>query len=501
MGRGLLYHTAGNRGVDEGETAFLPVHGDHDAYVADGTHSGPFPKENQVSFLQVGIAVDGAAFAQLDGAVGCEFIPEVFVHITRVTGTVKAFWPHGAQLVRCSQEGAGIRHHFVPGRGRFGLCQCRPGKQDGHQGKSHILQELTHRLLQIYNYYAKSSVSDRRVILLIAVRVDDMPSEGKIDGSGDFEIYVPTEDMTFGRHLVSVELVETDSQKIVACKYIAFDLLDFVLKLVDQATGEESWNLFARVGLGKKYFLKLQTGADVPLNATLKNNLNGKIVAGNASSDGKDYSFTLTDDILVSGQQDLVILLSKQDREVAHVGITLIGLNSFVCKYSIEGDSVYATFFGNGNSFPFDTYHSISVYLIGVIPYTEAVGSPSQHHDIECFEEKDIDAVGMHFTMSQNETFSKKKIFTSSYFKYLSSYLNEQLGKIKAAHSSTRWKKTGNSWQKETYWPVPYIRMEFYLDERRVDGMPFDDYFDLSYETALVESFLSQYGVQTQVFH
>ena len=129
VGGGLLHDALGDRGVDEGETAFLAVYGYHNAHMADGTDASPFAKEDQVSFLEVPVAGDRAAFPQLHGAVGCELIAEVLVDVAGIAGTVKLPGAACSQFVGRAQEGSCISHNVISGNAPLG--RCRPGKQDG----------------------------------------------------------------------------------------------------------------------------------------------------------------------------------------------------------------------------------------------------------------------------------------------------------------------------------------------------------------------------------
>ena len=130
MGGGLLHDALGDGGVDEGEAALFAVYGYHNAHMADGADAGSFAKENQISFLEVPVAGERAAFPQLHGAVGCELIAEVLVDVAGIAGTVKLPGAACTQFVGRAQKGSGIGHNVISGNALLG--RCRPGKQDGY---------------------------------------------------------------------------------------------------------------------------------------------------------------------------------------------------------------------------------------------------------------------------------------------------------------------------------------------------------------------------------
>lgn len=147
-----MFHDAlGDRGVNEGETAFFAVYGYHNAHMADGADAGSFAKENQISFLEVPVAFDRAAFPQLHGAVGCELIAEVLVDVTGIAGTVKLPGTACPQLVGRAQKGSGIGHNVISGNALLG--RCRPGKQDGCDDED-VCEQFTHNE-QIYKELVK----------------------------------------------------------------------------------------------------------------------------------------------------------------------------------------------------------------------------------------------------------------------------------------------------------------------------------------------------------
>lgn len=93
---------------------------------------------------------------------------------------------------------------------------------------------------------------------------------------------------------------------------------------------------------------------------------------------------------------------------------------------------------------------SVAVYLQGVIPYTEAIEVAGGHYDRECYEYVDVESIAMAFDVAAGETFAKREIYSSIYFRYISDYLSKELKKISAAHTSTRWVEENGTWRKET---------------------------------------------------
>lgn len=319
---------------------------------------------------------------------------------------------------------------------------------------------------------------------------------GVVHDDGTFEVEAESRPLEPGRYAFTVEVIDSSNGTVVDTKSFPVYVMDFSPALYEQGTWTENWNFNAQIGIGKSYVLKIETGAAASLNTVLRNSLNDKTVAGRASQDGKDYSFTLTDNILSVGPQGLVITFSKNDVVVADKTVVVTGWNSFKCKYSLEGGTVYAQLSGPSNRFGFQVHFSVSIYLKAVIPYTEAITIGSQNYNKEEYVYTDIESMGITFDYGSNEIFSKREIYSSSYLKYAKTYLEKELKKIKATHQSTRWVNG----RKESYWPEPYLQADIIYSHQKKDGTSFPDYFEIMYDDNAVKTALKEYGLETKTY-
>ena len=162
--------------------------------------------------------------------------------------------------------------------------------------------------------------------------------------------------------------------------------------------------------------------------------------------------------------------------------------------------AVYAQLAGPTAALEFPVHLSVAVYLQGVIPYTEAIEVAGGHYDRECYEYVDVESIGMAFDVAAGETFAKREIYSSSYFRYIPDYLSKELKKISAAHTSTRWVEENGTWRKETYRPVPYLLAKIVYGDMRKSGGAYPDYFEIVYNDKQVRTFLGGYGVKVKSY-
>jgi len=313
---------------------------------------------------------------------------------------------------------------------------------------------------------------------------------------GEFLLEVPSVGTSAGEHSVKGRIVSVATGDVLIETSHSFSVCGFEPRLYEKSSGQENWNRNARVGLGLIHMLDIELGTDATLEAILSNTTNNQTVTGYQTTDKSHVLFQLTDREIARGPQTLSVKLIKEDETVAVRTVEITGWHVYTCRYSIANNAVYSNLSGPKRSFAFPVHFSISIYLQGVIPYTEAIEIGGGHYDKECFEYSDIESMGITYDLAANETFSNREIYSSSYFKYASSYLSGELNKIHPSHNATRWVQNGDTWTKESYWPTPYLQANIIFGTRRTDGLPFEDYFEVAYDSDSIRQWLSQYDVR-----
>ena len=325
---------------------------------------------------------------------------------------------------------------------------------------------------------------------------DNKPIEPVSLHDGSFLLEVPSSGTSAGEHSVKGRVLSVATGNVLSESSCSFIVCGFNPRLYEKSSGQENWNRNARIGQGLTHVLDIELGTDADLKANMVNTANNQTVTGYQTSDRSHVYFQLTDREIARGPQELSIKLLKGEEVVAERTVGIAGWHIYTCRYSISNNAVFASLSGPTGSFAFPVHFSVSIYLKGVIPYTEAIEIGGRHYDKECYEYVDIESMGITFDQAKNETFSNKEIYSSSYFKYAGRYLSGELGKIHPGHSSTRWAENGGTWTTETYWPTPYLQANIILSARRTDGLPLEDYFEISYDHDSVRQWLSQNGVR-----
>ncbi len=322
---------------------------------------------------------------------------------------------------------------------------------------------------------------------------------GVVHDDGTFEVEAESRPLKPGRYAFTVEVIDSSNGTVVDTKSFPVYVMDFSPALYEQGTWTENWNRCIQRGIGKNYVLKVETGASANIKATATNGTTGSVSSGYFTQDGMALLFPLKDNGVALGPQVLTIdVYETDDNPITSREVTITGWDSYCCKYTIENNTVFSKLSGPKQSFPFALHFSVSAYLVGVIPYTEAITIGNRHYDKEVFEFVNIDSIGMTFDQAAGESFTTKSIFSSSYLRYAGTYLNGELKKIHVAHTATRWKDDGTV---ESYWPTPYLQAEIIYKHTRNDGSLLPEYWEIVYDDESVKRYFQGLGVVTKIYH
>ena len=342
----------------------------------------------------------------------------------------------------------------------------------------------------------------------ISVVDDEAAIEADVDGKsaaytplgdGNIRITVPTEGLDYGKHVVGVRVLSRTGGNVLAAGGCTFTLCGLETVLYERTSGEQNSGYNMRIGEGLTYVLEADLLAEAGLGATLTNRRTGQTMDGYPAADGRRILFYLRDQDVGRGPHELVIALRGDGVDESR-SVTVTGWHVYTCTYSVGNGAVYAQLAGPTAALEFPVHLSVAVYLQGVIPYTEAIEVAGGHYDRECYEYVDVESIGMAFDVAAGETFAKREIYSSSYFRYIPDYLSKELKKISAAHTSTRWVEENGTWRKETYRPVPYLLAKIVYGDMRKSGGAYPDYFEIVYNDKQVRTFLGGYGVKVKSY-